>query len=151
MHQSAEVIGSVVLGSRASVWPRAVVRGDTEDVVVGDESNVQDGAELHADPGMPCRVGRRVTIGHLACVHGCTLEDEVLVGIGAVVLNGAHVGTGSIVGAGAVVPEGARIPPGSLVLGIPGRVARSTTPEQVDALRESARHYVEMIDLHRGA
>ena len=112
VHDAAEVIGRVTLGARSSVWPRAVIRGDTEDIEVGDETNVQDGAVLHADPGLPCTLGARVTVGHLACVHGCTVGDESLIGIGAVVLNGARIGTGSIVGAGAVVPEGVEVPRG---------------------------------------
>ncbi len=149
VHDAAEVIGRVALGARASVWPRAVIRGDTEDVSVGDESNVQDGAVLHADPGFPCVVGARVSIGHLACVHGCTVEDDALIGIGAVVLNGARVGSGSIVGAGAVVAEGVQVPPESLVLGIPGRVARPTTAAQREDLRRTAAQYVEMIGVHR--
>ncbi|MCU0307864.1 MAG: gamma carbonic anhydrase family protein [Thermoleophilia bacterium] len=149
VHDAAEVIGTVVLGARASVWPRAVLRGDTDTIRVGAESNVQDGAVLHADPGAPCTVGDRVTIGHLACVHGCTLEDEVLVGIGAVVLNGAAVGAGSIIGAGAVVPEGMEVPRGSVVLGVPGRVTRRADPEQAERIRRTAARYVEMIGVHR--
>lgn len=149
VHDAAEVIGRVSLGARASVWPRAVIRGDTEDVSVGEESNIQDGAVLHADPGFPCALGARVSVGHLACVHGCTVEDEALIGIGAVVLNGARIGAGSIVGAGAVVAEGVQVPPGSLVLGVPGRVARPVTPEQRAGLRETAAHYVDMIGVHR--
>ena len=149
VHDAAEVIGRVTLGARASVWPRAVIRGDTEDVAVGDETNIQDGAVLHADPGFPCVLGARVSVGHLACVHGCTVEDDALIGIGAVVLNGARIGSGSIVGAGAVVAEGVEVPPGSLVLGVPGRVARAVTAEQRDGLRATAAHYVEMIGVHR--
>ena len=150
VHEAAEVIGRVRLGARASVWPQAVLRGDSDRIEVGDDTNVQDGAVLHADEGMPCVVGRAVTIGHLACVHGCTVEDEVLVGIGSVILNGARVGTGSIVGAGAVISEGTVIPPGSLVLGIPGRVVRETTEGQRAGIRERARHYVTMSNAHRG-
>ena len=149
VHDAAEVIGRVALGARASVWPRAVIRADTEDVSVGDETNVQDGAVLHADPGFPCVVGVRVSIGHLACVHGCTVEDDALIGIGAVVLNGARVGSGSIVGAGAVVAEGVQVPPGSLVLGIPGLVTRPTSAEQREGVRRTAARYVEMIGVHR--
>ena len=100
-------------------------------------------------PAAPCTVGRAVTIGHLACVHGCTVEDEVLVGIGAIILNGSVVGTGSIVGAGAVLPEGTIVPPGSLVLGTPARVVRETTDAQRADIRRSAEHYVAMIDVHR--
>jgi len=149
VHTGAWVIGRVRIGAGASVWPAAVLRGDTDLITVGPESNVQDGAVLHADAGVPCTVGARVTIGHNATVHGCTLEDEVLVGIGAVVLNAARVGRGSIVGAGAVVTEGAVVPEGSMVLGLPARVVRPTTPEQQEAIRDSARHYVDMIAVHR--
>lgn len=148
MHDAACVIGRVRLGRAASVWPNATLRGDTDWITVGDESNIQDGAVLHADQGSPCVVGRAVTVGHLACVHGCTVEDEVLVGIGAVVLNGARIGSGSIVGAGAVIPEGTAVPPGSLVLGTPGRVVRETTAAQREDIRRSARHYAAMIAVH---
>jgi carbonic anhydrase/acetyltransferase-like protein (isoleucine patch superfamily) len=151
VHESAEVIGRVRLGARSSVWPRAVVRGDADLIAIGEETNVQDGAVLHADAGVPCTVGSRVTIGHLACVHGCTIEDEVLVGIGAVVLNRARIGSGSVIGAGAVVAEGVEIPAGSLVLGVPGRVARRTTEAQRRGLVESAAHYAALVALHRGA
>ncbi len=149
VHEAASVIGRVVLGCDVSVWPNATVRGDTDLISIGDGSNVQDGVVIHADAGVPCTVGRDVTIGHQACVHGCTIEDEVLVGIGAIVLNHSHVGTGSIIGAGAVVPEGTRVPAGSLVLGVPGRVVRETTSEQRDGIRASATHYVKMIVVHR--
>lgn len=149
VHEAAEVIGRVRLGARTSVWPRAVIRGDTERITVGDETNVQDGAVIHADPGMPCTLGDRVTVGHLACVHGCSIGDEALVGIGAVVLNGARIGAGSIVGAGAVVPEGVEVPPGSMVLGIPARVVRLVGPEEREGLRAGALRYVAMIEVHR--
>ena len=151
VHEAAEVIGRVTLGASASVWPCAVIRGDTDQIRVGDGSNVQDGAVLHADPGVPCTIGARVTIGHLACVHGCTVEDECLIGIGAIILNGAVIGQGSIVGAGALVAEGVVIPPGSMVLGIPGRVVRQLTPAERDSLPASAARYVAMIDVHRQA
>lgn len=149
VHDAAEVIGRVTLAARSSVWPRAVIRADSERIAVGEETNVQDGAVLHADPGLPCLIGRRVTVGHLACVHGCTVEDEVLVGIGAVVLNGARIGSGSIVGAGAVVAEGVEIPAGSLALGVPARVVRPTTAQEREGLRAGARRYVDMIEVHR--
>ena len=149
VHDGAEVIGRVSIGRSASVWPRAVIRGDTERISVGAETNVQDGAVLHADPGFPCVLGDRVSVGHLACVHGCTVEDEALIGMGAIVMNGARIGSGSIVGAGAVVPEGLEVPPGSLVLGVPGRVARATSPEERDGLLTTAAHYVGMIEVHR--
>ena len=149
VHDAATVIGRVRLGRSASVWPNATIRGDTDLITIGDETNIQDGAVIHADAGVPCSIGRAVTVGHLACVHGCTVEDEVLIGIGAVVLNGCVVGTGSIVGAGAVLTEGTVVPPGSLVLGTPGRVARETTDAQRETIRHSASHYVAMIEVHR--
>ena len=142
------MIGRVRLGRDVSVWPNATIRGDTAQITVGDGTNVQDGAVLHADAGVPCTIGQRVTIGHLACVHGCTVEDEVLIGIGAIILNNSVIGTGSIVGAGAVLPEGTSVPPGSLVLGTPGRVIRETTAAQRADIRRSAEHYVAMIGVH---
>lgn len=142
------MIGRVRLGRDVSVWPNATIRGDTDQITVGDGTNVQDGAVLHADAGVPCTIGQRVTIGHLACVHGCTVEDEVLIGIGAIILNNSVIGTGSIVGAGAVLPEGMSVPPGSLVLGTPGRVIRETTAAQRADIRRSAEHYVAMIGVH---
>ena len=104
IHETAVVVGDVVLGARVSIWPCAVVRADSDRITIGAESNVQDGAVLHCDPGVPCTIGARVTVGHRAVVHGATVEDDSLIGIGAIVLNHAVVGAGSIVGAGAVVP-----------------------------------------------
>lgn len=149
VHDAAEVIGRVRLGRRASVWPRAVIRGDTEAIEVGDETNVQDGAVLHADPGFPCRLGHRVTVGHLAVVHGCTVESGSLIGMGAIVMNGAVVGTGSIIGAGAVVPEGVTIPPGTMALGVPARVVRELSGDELAGILASAGRYVSMIEVHR--
>lgn len=142
VHPRAFVCGDVRLGARASVWPMAVVRGDTEAITVGDDSNVQDGAVLHADPGVPCTVGARVTIGHRAIVHGALVDDDVLVGMGAILLNGVRVGRGSIVGAGAVCPEGMTVPEDSLVLGVPARVVRATTAAERDRIARSAASYV---------
>ncbi|CAB1129276.1 Gamma carbonic anhydrase family protein [Candidatus Hydrogenisulfobacillus filiaventi] len=137
------VIGSVRLAAGASVWFNAVIRADSETIEVGPDSNIQDNVVLHADPGFPCRIGAGVTVGHGAVVHGATVEDNVLIGIGAVVLNGARIGAGSLVAAGAVIPEGREIPPGSLVAGVPGRVVRSLTEEERAAIRASAREYRE--------
>ncbi|MFN8108412.1 MAG: gamma carbonic anhydrase family protein [Thermoleophilia bacterium] len=147
---TALLIGRVRLGARASVWPMAVLRGDTDLITVGDESNVQDGAVLHADAGVPCTVGARVTIGHRAIVHGCTVGDEALIGMGAIVMNRAVVGAGAIVAAGALVPEGMRIPDGGMAVGVPARVVRELTEEERAGTRSSAAHYVRMIDRHRG-
>jgi len=150
VHEMACVIGRVTVGAQGSVWPNATVRGDTDVITIGERTNIQDGAVIHADKGVPCTIGSDVTIGHLACVHGCTVEDEVLIGIGAIILNNAHIGTGSIIGAGALVTEGTIIPAGSLVVGSPARVLRPTTDEQRASIRESARHYATMIGVHGG-
>jgi carbonic anhydrase/acetyltransferase-like protein (isoleucine patch superfamily) len=149
VHGCAIVIGRVRLGARASVWPTAVIRADSEVVSIGAESNVQDGAVLHADPGFPAIVGERVAIGHRAIVHGATVEDDCLIGMGAIVLNGARVGRGSLIGAGAVCKEGMVIPPNSLVLGVPGRVVRETTPEMRDRIAKTVRAYLELSAAHR--
>ena len=148
--ETAVLIGRVVLGDRSSVWPQAVLRGDTDLISVGDESNVQDGAVLHADEGVPCTVGERVTIGHRAIVHGCRVDDESLIGMGAIVMNNAHIGAGCLVAAGAVVPEGMQVPAGHLVRGIPAKPVRALTDDELEGLRRSAAHYVSMIERHRG-
>jgi carbonic anhydrase/acetyltransferase-like protein (isoleucine patch superfamily) len=150
VHPAATVVGDVTLGADVSVWPGAVLRGDTDAIRVGAESNVQDGAVLHCDAGMPCIVGARVTIGHRAVVHGCTVEDGALIGIGAVVLNGAVIGAGSLVAAGAVVGEGKVVPPHSLVVGVPARVLRELTAEQRDRVGRGYRTYVDLKERHRG-
>ena len=149
VHASAVLIGRVVLGEHVSVWPTAVLRGDRDEISIGDETNVQDGAVLHCDPGKPCRVGKRVTIGHRAVVHGCTVEDGALIGIGAVVLNGAVVGAGSLVAAGAVVGEGVVVPPGSLVVGVPARVLRPLNDAQRERVERGYRTYVELKERYR--
>jgi carbonic anhydrase/acetyltransferase-like protein (isoleucine patch superfamily) len=149
VHPLAFVCGDVAIGARASVWPHAVIRGDNERIVVGEESNVQDGAVLHADPGLPCVLGARVSVGHRAVVHGATVGDGCIVGIGAVVLNGAAVGPGSIVGAGAVVPEGTAAPPNSLLLGVPARVVRETTDAERARIARTAEAYLRLQRRHR--
>lgn len=142
VHATAVVIGRVTLGAQASVWPHAVIRGDIERVDVGAGTNVQDGAVLHADPGLPCVVGERVTIGHRATVHGCTVGDECLIGIGATVLNGAVIGRQSIIGAHALVPEGMEVPEGVLVVGVPAKVRRELTDEERAGLAAQAQRYM---------
>ena len=136
------------LGPRASVWPFAVIRADSDRIVVGAETNVQDGAVLHTDPGRVCSLGARVVVGHRAIVHGATVADDVLVGMGAIVLNRAVIGAGSIVGAGAVVTEGTTIPPNSLVVGAPGRVVRSTTDADRAAIRRGVASYLALQQRH---
>ena len=138
---SATVVGSVAIEAEASLWYGVVARGDTEQIRIGQGSNVQDGCVLHADPGFPLVIGPDVVVGHRAVLHGCLVEPEVLIGIGAIVLNGAVIGTGSIVGAGAMVPEGMVVPPRSLVLGVPARVRRGTTEDEVAGIRANAARY----------
>ena len=150
IHSSAVVIGDVTLGARASVWPTAVIRGDTAPIVVGEDSNVQDGAVLHVDRGVPCTIGARVAIGHRAIVHGATVESDCLIGMGAILLNHVIVGSGSIVGAGAVCKEGMIIPANSLVVGVPGRIVRATTVEERERIERTVASYVALQDEHRG-
>ncbi len=140
---SAQVMGGVTLGEEASVWFGTVVRGDTEHITIGAGSNIQDASVLHADEGKPLVIGERVTVGHQVMLHGCTIGDESLIGIGAIVLNGARIGRHCLVGAGALVTEGKEFPDGSMIIGSPARVVRQLTPEQIEGLRWSARHYVD--------
>lgn len=138
----AQVIGAVTLGPRASIWFNAVVRGDNDPIVIGADSNVQDGAVVHADPGAPATIGRGVTIGHRAIVHGATIGAGSLIGMGAIVLNRAVIGEECLVGAGALVTEGKVFPPRSLIVGTPARVARPLSDQEVAGLRLSAATYV---------
>jgi carbonic anhydrase/acetyltransferase-like protein (isoleucine patch superfamily) len=140
--ESAEVIGNVELAEGASVWFGAILRGDNEVIRIGRGSNVQDGSILHSDPGFPCTLGDNVTVGHQVMLHGCTVGDGSLIGIQAVVLNGAKIGRNCVVGAGALVTEGKEFPDGSMILGAPAKVARALTPEQIAGLSASAAHYV---------
>jgi len=149
IHSAAVVLGDVTLGKRVSVWPTAVLRGDSDVIVIGDDCNVQDGSVIHADEGVPTHIGNRVAIGHRAIVHGATVGDDVLIAMGAVILNGARIGTGSIIGAGAVVTEGKRIPENSLVIGVPGRVVRQTTAEERERIRKTVDAYLELSEQHR--
>lgn len=141
VHPLAFVCGDVSLGAEASVWPGAVVRGDNERIVIGAATNVQDGAVLHADPGLPCVLGAHVSVGHRAVVHGATVHDGALIGIGAIVLNGAEIGAGALVAAGAVVREGTIVPPRALVAGVPARVLRETTADEAARLARTAAAY----------
>lgn len=149
VHPAATVLGDVTLGMNSSVWPSAVIRADTDRIEVGDDSNVQDGAVLHCDEGFPCIVGKRVTIGHSAVVHGATVEDGALIGIGAIVLNGARIGMGALIGAGAVVAEGMQIPPHALVLGVPGKVRGPLSDEQRARVAHGYEAYVALAARHR--
>ena len=151
IHPAAIVIGDVTLGARVSVWPTAVLRGDSEAIVVGEDSNIQDGTIVHVDSGVPCTIGARVAIGHRAIVHGATVSDDCLIGMGAILLNRVHVGSGTIVGAGAVCREGMIIPPNSLVVGVPAKVIRETTPEERQRIAHTVNAYLELQVVHRSA
>ncbi|TRX73199.1 gamma carbonic anhydrase family protein [Pseudomonas mangiferae] len=139
----ATLIGKVRLEAGSSVWFGAVLRGDNELILIGENSNVQDGTVMHTDPGSPLTIGRGVTIGHNAMLHGCSVDDYSLIGINAVVLNGARIGKHCIIGANALIPEGKVIPDGSLVVGSPGRVVRELDAAQKKMLEASAAHYVQ--------
>jgi carbonic anhydrase/acetyltransferase-like protein (isoleucine patch superfamily) len=144
----AYVGGTVSLGAQSSVWPMAVIRGDEGEIRIGAGTNIQDGCVLHADPDAYLTIGDRVTLGHGAIVHGCTIADDVLIGMGAVVLNKAVIGTGSIVAARALVPEGMVVPPGSLVMGVPGQI-RPLRPEQRARIARPANNYVALKALYQ--
>ena len=139
---SAQVMGAISLHANTSVWFNAVIRGDTETITIGEGSNIQDLAVIHADNGLLVVVGKHVTVGHQVMLHGCTIGDESLIGIAAVVLNGARIGRNCVVGAGSVVTEGKEFPDGSLIMGTPAKVVRELTPEQIEGLRMSAKHYM---------
>ncbi len=147
----AIVLGDVTLGAQSSVWFHAVIRGDTERIVIGAGTNIQDLCMLHADPGFPCLIGDRVTVGHRAIVHGAQVADDVTIGMGAILLNGAKVGSGSVVAAGSLVPEGVEIPANSLVMGVPGRVKREVTAADRERSRHAAEHYVSAAADYRQA
>lgn len=140
---NATVIGSVVLQNRSSIWFNAVVRGDNDPIVIGEGTNIQDGSVLHTDEGVPLNVGAGVTVGHMVMLHGCTVGDNSLIGIKAVVLNHTKIGKNCIIGANTLLPEGKEIPDNSLVMGSPGRVVRQLKDEEINGLKHAAEHYVE--------
>ena len=138
---NATIIGDVTLEKNSSIWFNAVLRGDIENIFIGEGSNVQDGSVLHTDPGYPLKVGKNVTIGHLVMLHGCTIGDNSLIGIGAVILNNAKIGNNCIIGAKTLIAENKEIPDNSLVVGSPGRVLRKVTEEEKKAVIENTKHY----------
>ena len=148
---NAVIIGGVTLEKDANVWFSAVIRGDSENITIGEGSNVQDCAVLHCDHGFPLTVGKNVTVGHSAVVHGCNLGDNVMIGMHATLLSGCVIGEGSIIGAGALVREGQVIPPNSLVVGVPAKVVRETSAEQVEGIINNAQHYVEIAKEYKKA
>jgi len=146
---TASIIGNAALAQDSSAFYGVSVRADTAAIIVGPGSNLQDNVVLHADPGFPCTVGAGVSVGHAAVVHGCTVEDDCLIGMGATILNGAVIGTGSLIAAGAVVLEGTIVPPRSLVAGVPAKVRRELTDEEFDGVKQNAARYVELARAHR--
>jgi carbonic anhydrase/acetyltransferase-like protein (isoleucine patch superfamily) len=146
---TAAVMGDVTIGADSSVWYGAVLRGDMAPIVIGSQTNLQDGTVVHVDEDVPCRIGSRVGVGHRVILHGCTVKDECLIGMGSVLLNKVHVGTGSVVAAGAVLPEGMQVPPRSLVMGVPARVVRAVDKRLAHRIAETWSHYVEQARAHR--
>ena len=146
---NATLVGRVTLGERASVFYGAVLRADVDSITIGNDTNIQDNVTMHCDAGIPTTLGERISVGHAAILHGCTVEDDCLIGMGATVLNGAVIGTGSLVAAGAVVLEGTIVPPGSLVAGVPGKVRRELTDDERAGIRQNAQHYLEISAGHR--
>jgi carbonic anhydrase/acetyltransferase-like protein (isoleucine patch superfamily) len=140
---NASIIGDVTLEKNTSIWFNVTLRGDIENIYVGEGSNIQDGSVLHTDPGYPLKIGKNVTIGHLVMLHGCTVGDNSLIGIGAVILNNARIGKNCIIGANALVTENKEIPDNSLVIGSPGKIIRSITDEEVKSITKNAIHYQE--------
>ena len=140
---NAIIIGKVKLEKNSSIWFNAVLRGDIEKIVIGENSNIQDGSVLHTDPGYPLTVGKGVTVGHMVMLHGCEISDDTLIGIGSTILNKAKIGKNCIIGANTLVTENKTIPDNSLVLGSPGKVIRKVTDDEIKVIRENAKHYVK--------
>ncbi|MDD4692375.1 MAG: gamma carbonic anhydrase family protein [Eubacterium aggregans] len=148
--KSADIVGNVALGNDTSVWYQAVLRGDEAPITVGDRSNIQDGTVVHVAHGYHTVIGSGVTIGHNCTIHGCTIEDDVLVGMGTTVLNGAKIGRNTIIGAGSLVTQNKEIPEGSLVLGSPAKVVRALTEEEIQSILNNAQEYVDLMDEEPG-
>ncbi len=146
----AVVIGDVTLGRDSSIWYNTVVRGDMAPIAIGEQTNIQDLSMVHVDEDLPCHIGSRVGVGHRAILHGCTVEDDCLIGMGAILLNHVRVGTGSVIGAGTLLPEGMEVPPDSVVLGVPAKIVRPVDEELRRRARETWEHYVIQAQRHRG-
>ncbi|VFR28580.1 carbonic anhydrase, family 3 [plant metagenome] len=140
--ESADIIGDVTLCAGVSIWSQVTIRGDNEPIVIGEGSNIQESSVLHVDKGSPLTVGKHVTVGHQAMLHGCTIRDGALIGMQAIVLNGAVIGRNCLIGAGAIVPEGREIPDNSLVIGI-GKVVRELSADEIANMHKNTQHYVE--------
>ena len=148
---NASLIGQVTLAARASVWYGVTLRAEAEPIEIGFGTNIQDSMTIHVDTEFPVSIGAGVSVGHNAVLHGCVVEDDVLIGMGAVILNGAHIGTGSLIAASALVPQGMVVPPRSLVTGVPGRIRRELSEAEVANNRHNAQVYQRLIDIHRDA
>jgi carbonic anhydrase/acetyltransferase-like protein (isoleucine patch superfamily) len=146
---TAAVMGDVTLGEESSIWYGAVLRGDMAAIIIGAQTNIQDGSIVHVDTGVPCTIGQRVGVGHRVILHGCTVGDDCLIAMGSVLLNGVRIGAGSVVAAGAVVREGMEVPPGSLVMGVPGRIVRPVDAELSRRAAATWKHYVKEARAHR--
>ena len=149
IHDSAEIIGRVLIEKNVSIWPMVVLRGDIEPITIGENSNVQDASVMHTSHGIPTVLGQGVTIGHGAIVHGAQIGDHCLVGMGAILLDGCVIGKECLIGAGALVPEGMKVPPRSLVIGVPGRVKRAITAKERRLLHRRAKDYIRYADEHQ--
>jgi carbonic anhydrase/acetyltransferase-like protein (isoleucine patch superfamily) len=146
---SAQVIGDVTIGERSSIWPNASLRGDVGPIIIGQETSIQDNCVLHLDDGFPLTIGSRVTVGHSVTLHGCTIEDDTLIGIGSTILNGARIGKGAVVAAGSLVPENMQVPPATLVMGVPAKPRRVVSAEEQARFHEGVKHYVEKAQLYK--
>ncbi|WKY48349.1 gamma carbonic anhydrase family protein [Eubacteriaceae bacterium ES3] len=141
--KSADVVGRVKLGNFVSIWFQAVIRGDVDSITIGNNTNIQDGTVVHVAPGHPTIIGEGVSVGHNAIIHGCTIGDNVLVGMGAIILNGAQIGDNSIVGAGALVTQGKVFPQNSLIIGSPAKAVRTLSEEEIQSIRDNAEEYLD--------
>jgi gamma-carbonic anhydrase len=148
---TANIIGNIIIHARASVWYQAVLRADLNPIVIDEESNIQDGVVVHLSDDFSTLVGKRVTVGHRAILHACKIENEVLIGMGSIIMDGAEIGEGSIIGAGALVPKGMVVPPNSLVMGFPAKVVRMTRPDEREGIVQMAHKYVIVSEAHREA
>jgi carbonic anhydrase/acetyltransferase-like protein (isoleucine patch superfamily) len=146
---TAAIMGDVTVGEDASIWYHTVLRGDMAPIVIGSQSNIQDGTIVHVDAGVPCTVGERVAVGHRVILHGCIVGDDCLIAMGSVLLNGVTIGSGSVVAAGAVIPEGMQVPPQSLVMGVPGRIVRSVDAGLAHRMNATWTHYIQEARAHR--
>ncbi len=149
VHESAEVIGKVVIKKNASIWPNVVIRGDIEEIVIGEETNIQDNTVIHTDYGSPTVLGKGISVGHSVILHGCTIEDNCLIGMGSIILDGVTVETECLIGAGALVSPGKTIPGGSLAVGVPAKVKRTLEADEIEDFKRNKKDYIRLAEAHR--